>query len=103
MSVTFYVRNDRSDDFLNVANMNAADLLALLGYETRDGLYGQARGVELRARIKAARKVPDVGKPDEVFHGVKICGREPGHMTEYLDVLEGLCRKAGYLGLIIWS
>lgn len=104
MTVTFSVRGDRSDNFLNVANMNARDLLEVLGFEGGSRLYGELRGAELRARIQAARRKPDVGKPDERVCGrITILGREPGRMTEYLDVLEQLCDTAGDLGLIVWG
>lgn len=118
MSVTFSVRNEATDyedlkAFLNLANVNARDLLALLGVATDPSGYdlcGSMRAKELLRRCVAARALvgADRGRlgyaeAREGRAALVVGCRPAGRMAEYVEKLVALCDRAGDLGVICWS
>jgi hypothetical protein len=104
MSVTFSIglrvaaHLDRPDRFLNLANRNAADLLAWLGLPSED-LCGSLPARDLAARCRRrlwpeTRNV-DAGLPEERIGRSVFLGRPAGYLRSRTEDLLRLAELAG--------
>jgi hypothetical protein len=137
MSITFTAQWGTGDDTksgeeINLANGNAAAVLALLGYGEPAGSYevlgiqfpvipaaaGDAEPDDFIGRILIARGLLDIATDDE--HGKPMtgngggpgtgraliidCGRHPGGLAERLSDLEAVARDAKtHGGIVTWG
>ncbi len=109
MSVTFSigerVDTDDPDSFINLANRNAADLLAWLGLST-DDLLGQMPARQLasrcRRRLWPEQRNFDPPLPDEIAGRCHTFGRPAGYLRDRTADLLCLAERAGD-GVISWG
>ena len=116
MSVTFTIAGSHADwddpaTHLNLANMNAAELLRWLDIDAQDDLYGEISARELAARCR--RRLWGVARnydPERVAHvdakpgrATAIWpGRRPGYLREKTAELLALAERAGE-GAVHWA
>jgi hypothetical protein len=102
---TYYATADDSPE-LNMANANAARLLALLGFTHEDDYYGGVVDAQdFLGRILIAQAMLDVatddahGRPtvEDTGSGGMVwieCGVEPGYLAERLAILQDIATWA---------
>jgi hypothetical protein len=121
MSVTFSIQGleydledtTHDDRWLNVSNVNARDVLEALGIACGDGLIGSVRAHDLEKACVAylARPTHDDGIPagsnarhsvDASMHYARFLepGRRAGYVSEKVEHLLRITRRAGKLGVI---
>lgn len=95
----------RPEVSLNVANVNAGDLLRFLGIACANegDLYGEIRSRDLSALIASKAGSKDSGRLGQVTERIVDCGRPSERMAQYLATLANLCDIAGDLGIISWG
>ena len=109
MSVTFSIgerlSTDLEDSWINLANQNAADLLAWLGFPS-DDLYGQIPARELaalcRRRLWPEARNADPEVPDVARGRFYRFGRPAGYLRQRTMELLHLAELAGD-GVISWG
>ena len=104
MSITFNVEGERPDldrpeTYLNVNNVNGAELLRWLGLSGEP--YGEVSASELEARCRRRLwpepRNADTGRPAQVFDArnrIHIGGRRAGYLPEKAEELVKLCERA---------
>ena len=105
MSITFNVEGERPDldrpeTYLNVNNMNGAELLRWLGLSGEP--YGEVSTSDLEARCRRRLwpepRNADTGRsaeePEEHRGRVHIGGRRAGYLPEKAEELVKLCERA---------
>jgi hypothetical protein len=109
MSVTFRVKGERAnwetgENFLNLSNVNAREVLAWLGYEIGEGLLGELDARELAARCRRRlwneprNHDPELpGWEGRGAGGVRVVqfARRPGYLREKTEALLKLAERAG--------
>jgi hypothetical protein len=85
---------------MNVANVNAAEILGALGITSK--CYGTIRASDLAKRISAF-KGPDPAFPASEDGRVIFGGRTEGYLGERFAKLLNICKQAGDLGMIEWG
>ena len=110
MSVDFKISGTRIDlddpaSYLNLANLNAAELLGKLGLPV--DLYGQAPAADLarRCHVLLAILGPETtpGRDGLDLGRIVIGGRRPGYLEEKTRDLLALCERADADRMIVWS
>ena len=107
---------DVSDEFdVNLANVNARTLLAILGLDTSEDLCGMASGEDFLGRVLLALATDrdDSGVASAVVGGAPLgqrgatmidCGLSAGYFGERFDALHALAQEAVRLGRpVVWS
>lgn len=115
MSVAFYVVGREPDweggggPYVDLANANARELLALVGFYN-DDLCGRAncRAFRRACETALARAGSDAARLGSVSTGALGCtvvdgGREAGYTTRKLTALRDLAATGGDLGTIEWG
>lgn len=105
MSITFQAEGERTDldrpeTYLNVNNVNGAELLWWLGLSGEP--YGEVSAADLaascRRRLWPEARNADTGRPAEEppeYHGrVHVGGRAPGYLPARAADLLKLCERA---------
>ena len=117
MSVNFTVAGSHTDFddpscYLNLANMNAAELLRWLDIDANDDdLFGEISARELAARCR--RRLWDVARNYDPEIAARVdsepgrataiwCGRRPGYLRDKTAELLELAHRAGQ-GMIQWA
>lgn len=118
MSVTFCLRGADIDweapgdgSYLNLGQESAREILTLLGFQDEgEEMYGEVRGVILRAACKKAlenltQDGPRLGVVDKTPGkcAYYLLPRRPGYLKEKLNQLLQVADHAGDLGLVTWS
>jgi hypothetical protein len=113
MSVTFALRSCvTEEDFLNVSNSNAREILGVVGVPCEDDLCGKylARDFEVMARRAMMRigfdpELPGTAAPIGVGRAVlMICGRPEGYVRGKLLALVEICQaRASDQDEIAWG
>jgi len=112
MSVTFALRSCvTEEDFLNVSNSNAREILGVVGVPCEDDLCGKylARDFEVMAR-RAMMRVgfdPEIPGSESKVPGrarMLTCGRPEGYVRGKLLALVGICQaRASDQDEIAWG
>jgi hypothetical protein len=100
MSVTFALRSVVSEDeFLNVSNSNARDILAVMGIPTDDDLYGSAKAKDFEVLARRAMMRlgfdPELSARTSQNPGACLvihCGRPEGYIRGKLLALVEICQ-----------
>lgn len=112
MSVTFALRSCvTGEDFLNLSNMNARELLSLIGIPTEDELYGKhlAKDFEVlvrRAMMRVGLDAEKLGSETQEPGKARMvtCGRPEGYLRGKLFLLMGICQaRISDLDEISWG
>jgi hypothetical protein len=112
MSVTFHVEHENpdfdGDNFLNLANANARDLLGWLGYDPNE-LSGRIPGPQLARRCRERLRLivgnVDPGRPTTERRGETGCrvvffGRHQGYLYDRCEQLLRLAEQAGERAIV---
>jgi len=119
MSITFSVVGERidwdndadADKYINMSNVNAADVLDALGYSLAPDYSGEVRSRELALRClrvigqgeDAELPMVESGGPGTGQCRVISCGRRAGYVVERATQLLALCKRAGDLGMVSYG
>lgn len=110
MSVDFKISGTRIDldgptSYLNLANLNAAELLGKLGLPV--DLYGEAPAADLarRCHVLLAILGPEItpGRDGLALGRLTICDCRPGYLEEKARDLLALCERADADRVIVWA
>ncbi len=105
MGVMFTIAGERADyvtgeNYLDMAQSNAADLLTFLGYEVDEQVVGDLTPGDLRRRCEAVLADPlslarDLPRGGATFERVVVGERRMGYLTEKTEALLKLAKRAG--------